>query len=351
MTNEKELYDSLASDNLCTITYKDHFTDRNGYLNENAFQKFTEYLRTNNELPDYYLICLNIDLRLANAESTAVGDYVLRKFIVALDDFFVFRIQGEKFNILATKEQIPHIKQYLDTPNDKYKVYYGIVKEKPYKPQNEAEQREIIHKGISMMYESKGEKKVSTIIDAIGNEPKELHETKLKKYCDTMWYSIISLTITEPIYREITIYVYPTEWKEATHTLPILIAAYDNVEYNIKVGTLITFGINGFRFSVSCRFDTDKHLSTAIFSLDNDKCKCKISTQTHEGVCIPTNFGKRITRTCEIYPLRRNQTGLFDYIALDDGAPKLNTTGYIETPNGMRYGVSMNDKSIDLIAL
>lgn len=346
------IYESYKSDELCAISNKDHFTDKAGYLNEFAFNHFTKVLSQENNLPDYFLTCINIDLRLANAESIAVGDYELRKFIISLEDFYVFRIQGEKFNILARKDQLQKLKTILDKPNNKYKVYYGMVKDIPYKPKDEYEERDIILKGIRAMYAHKGEKKVNVSYNIVadkGNVPKELQETKLKKYCSTMWYSITRLIITEPIYKELTVYAFPTAWKEALQSLPLIAAVYDNVTYNVKCDNNIQFGVDGIKFSLTCRFDRDKHLTTSLFALD--KCKCDVKTETHEGDYIPAYFGKRLSPTKEIYPIRKNPKGMYDYIIYDEGKIEINTDGYVTTDDGVKYGVFMDDKCLDLIKL
>ena len=351
--NRDELYDSYKSADVCSIKRNDVFTDRSGYLNEYAFQDFTKHLAENPDAEDYYLICLNIDLRTANAESMAVGDYVLRRFIVSLEDFFVFRIQGEKFNALVTKDEIPRIKTYLDKPNPQYKVYYGIVTEMPYRPRNQSEERDIIHKGISLMYENKGEKKIvvsDDIVSKKGNTPKELQETKLRKFRKTMWYTTMKLTITSPKYKEVTIFIYPTEMKDNLQRCNIVCAVYDNVHYNVKSANEVTFGVDGFRFTVFSRFNRDGHLDTAMYCKDKDRCKYQMTYNTHEGVCIPASFGKRFSEHKELFPLNKNGYGMYDYVVYnsENGDVYLNTEGYVTTQNGTKYGVFMDAECIDL---
>ena len=350
--NKDELYDSYKNSETCSIKRRDVFTDRSGYLNEYAFQDFTKAI-ANSDGEDYYLICFNIDLRNANSESMAVGDYVLRRFIVSLEGFYVFRIQGEKFNALVTKDEIPHIRMLLDKPNPKYKVYYGIVTDTPYRPQNATEEREIIRRGIALMYENKGEKKVIAMDDVVsqkGNTPKELQETKLRKYRKTMWYTTMKLTITSPKYKEVTIYIYPTEIKSDLQRVNIICAVYDNVNYNVKCGNEVTFGIDGYRFTVFARFNREGHLDTAMYCVDRDRCKYQMTHDTYEGVCIPATFGKRLSHDIEIYPLRQNTNGMYDYVKFnkDKNTVEVNTEGYILTPTGAKYGVFMDAECIDL---
>lgn len=351
--NKEELYESYKNAEDCLLKRRDVYTDRSGYLNENAFQDFTKSIAESPDTQDYYLVCFNIDLRNANAESMAVGDYVLRRFIVSLEDFFVFRIQGEKFNALVTRDEIPRIKALLDKPNPKYKVYYGVVTDTPYRPRNATEEREIIRKGIALMYENKGEKKVVATDDVVsikGNTPKELQETKLRKYRKTMWYTTMTLTLTSPKYKEVTILIYPTEMKPNLQRVNIICAVYDNVQYNVKCGNEITFGIDGLRFTVFSRFNRDGHLDTGLYCIDKNKCKYQIKHDTHEGVCIPASFGKRLSQSYEIYPLRKGSNGMYDYVEhnMDDNTVSVNTDGYITTPSGTKYGVFMDAECIDL---
>jgi hypothetical protein len=351
--NKEELYESYKSSEECLFKRLSVFTDKHGYLNENAFQDFTKSIVNNPDDKDYYLICFNVDLRNANAESMAAGDYALRRFIVSLEDFFVFRIQGEKFNALVTQEEIPRIKTLLDKPNPLYKVYYGIVSDTPFHPQNAIEEREMIRKGIALMYENKGEKKVVATDDVVsvkGNTPKELQETKLRKYRKTMWYTTITLTLTNPKYKEVTIFIYPTEIKSNLQRVNIICAVYDNVHYNVKCGNEVTFGIDGYRFTVFSRFNRDGHLDTAIYCVDKDKCKYQMTHDTHEGVCIPASFGKRLSQSREIYPLRKSSNGMYDYVDynMDDNTVSVNTDGYVTTPSGTKYGVFMDAECIDL---
>ena len=350
-----EIYETYSSEKFYVTTYKNHFQDKMGFLNEFAFNDFVHELIKNENLPDYYLTCINVDLRIANSESMATGDYVLRKVIISLEDYYVFRIQGEKFNILCEKSQIEGLKEILNKPYERCKIYYGIVDDVPFKPKDDAEERALIRKGIRLMYANKGEKSINvsdSIVANKGNTPKQYQETKLKKYCNTMWYSIIKLQITEPIYKEVNVYVFPTTWKEAMRALPIIVAVYDNVSYNVKCcmgeENSVQFGIEGLRFNVSCRFDRDNHLAVTLFAVD--KCKWNMENHTtHEGDYIPASFGKRLSPTKELYPIRKNIKGVWDYVLYEDGNIILNTEGYVTTPNGSRYGVFMDDKCLDLI--
>ena len=344
------LYDRYKSNGSCTMQYKDFFTDEHGYYNENAFRDFVQNLKYQED--DYYLICINIDLRLSNSHSRAKGDYELRKFISTLSDYFIFRIQGEKFNILARKEQISEIKTILDQPSDSYRVYYGIVLDAPFRPDNDIEAKAQIQKGISLMYSSKVESSCSgDKTDHKGNTPAELQETKLKKYRSTMWYGVIRLTITKPFYKELMVYVFPTEWKGNMQSMSAIVVCYDNLKFTTKYGSAIEFGVNTIRFAVDCRVDRQNHLAINLFCRDRERCDCDIRIDIHEGVCVPDNFGKRISDTKEIYPVRRNNSGFYSYVEFDGGAFSFVEDGIVTTPKGVRYGVTLDDTYIDLIQI
>lgn len=348
----KDLYNSFKSDDMYACRKCDYYTDRNGYPNEAAFNEFSEQAALGGDT--YYLICLNIDLRKSNATSMAQGDYVLRKFIVSLqeDDYYIFRIQGEKFNMLVTEEQIPKIKEILEKPSDEYKIYYGLVT-RPYRPQTEEGKKELIREGITMMFAQKGDKVTTSSIDVKGNTPTELQETKTRKHRSTMWYSMIKLTITSPIYKEVNIYVYPTEWKEALISIPTIVVVDDNVDYNVKYSSQPEFGIEGYRFMINCKLDREGHLMTSLYSLDGERCKFDINTDTHEGVCIPATFGKRMKATVELFPLKKNVYGLYDFVLLDksNGNVTVNKTGSIVGKNGTRYGLTVDSEYVELMEM
>lgn len=347
----KDLYNSFKSDDMYACRKCDYYTDKNGFPNEYAFTAFSEQAAISDET--YYLICLNIDLRKSNATSMAQGDYVLRKFIVSIqEDYYIFRIQGEKFNMLVTEEQIPSVKEILEKPSDEYKIYYGLVN-RPYRPQTEEDKKELIREGITLMFSQKGDKVTTSSLDTKGNTPTELRETKRKKYRSTMWYSMIKLTITSPIYKEVTIYVYPTEWREALISIPTIVAVDDNVEYNVKFSSQPEFGIEGFRFMISCKLDREGHLMTSLFSLDEGKCEFTMNTDTHEGVCIPATFGKRMSATIELFPLKKNAYGLYDFILFDKGkgSTTVNTTGSFIGKDGSRYGLMADSEFVELMEM
>lgn len=347
-----EIYDNYKSDNERLMTCRDYFTDRNGYLNEYAFRDFIERMKEQG-INDLYLCCFNIDLRKANLDGHAMGDYILRKFIVSLQDYYVFRIGGEKFNILCHKEQIAALQDVFDKPNDKYRIYYGIVKEKPFFPQSEAEEKDMIRKGINLMFACKGDAnaaKEDYIIGDKGNTPKELQETSKRKFRSTMWYVVADITVTKPEYRAVKVYIYPTAMAKPKQSIPIIAVVDNNINYTVRSGNTVEFGVCGIRFCAKCHFDAENHLQTWLFSTDTSG-QYDIKVRTVEGVCIPANFGKRLKNGKEIYPIKPNITGMWDFILYDDGTPTLNTDGYYIDDAGVRYGVVMDKECLSLVEI
>lgn len=342
--------DIYKSEKAISIPIKEVYTEKSGYPNEKAFYHFMRKKKDMLKEKPYSVVCINIDLRKANAQSYAYGDYVLRKFVTELSDYYIFRIQGEKFNILVENDRLEELKKKLDEPNDNYEIYYGISK-KPLVVDSEAEVKAYIRECISLMFESKNNKRNPDkgIIGDKGNTPKELQETTTKKFRSTMWYSEIKVQITEPTFDEFTVYVFPTELKQPLQSIPSIVVIYDNLEYRVLFSNNVQFGKSNHIFTVTARFDREGHLNTAIY--DNGKGKCQFKIDTHEGVCVPVNFGKRITPTREIYPIRKNLQGYCDYVSLENGEVTLNTEGIVTSTSGTQYGVYMDSKAIDLIKL
>lgn len=338
------------SEELLSVSIKDFFTDRHGYANEQAFY---HYLKTNkdmlNDIP-YRLICINVDLRKANAQSIAFGDYVLNKLIMTLEDYSVFRIQGEKFNVIVKDSDLPTALSILEKPNENYDIYVGVAPSR-LMYNDISDVAKIIREGVRLMFENKSRSKDkdNAIIGNKGRTPKALRETKLTKFRNTMWYSTIKIRITEPTYKELTVFVFPTEFKQALQSIPTIAIIYDNLDYRVLYSNDIHFGTDGLLFTLNTRFDREGHLNTAIFNTGTGKCEFDIDTS--EGICIPHYFGKKISATKEIYPFRKNVQGYCDYVSLDNGVVELNKEGILKTANGELYGVTMDSKCINLIPL
>ncbi len=353
-----ETYERYSSKTSYHVRYKDFFEDKDGYLNQKAYENFAQIISDTED--EYILVCLCVDLKNANNVNYAFGNYVLRKFVNGLmssvKNCYLFRIQGEKFNALVEKGSLEDFISYINIETQQYTVYAGIVNT----PYVFDKNYELIQRGITLMYRDRSEKnaekktKNNLIYGDKGNTPPELQETKTRKYRNTMWYSVIDLTVTSPAYKEVRIFVYPTKLGHTLETVPILVVIYDMIDYRVLYGKDVRFGVGGEKFNINTRFSRDGHLKISFFKEENKGDKnYEFSINTTEGKCIPANFGKRIGRD-EIYPIQPNIEGMCDYVILrdvdsdKDHNPQVITNGTI-TIDDKNYGVYMDDECIDLL--
>lgn len=343
-----ELYDKYSSRETLNVSNKEFYTDKNSIPNANAFDDFTRNAEFNQE---YYLVCLNVDLSKVNQEEGyASGNRTLRKVYLALAgmNVYVFRIHGEKFNVLATKDKLQEVKEFLDRKNDKYNIFYGIC-ENPYSSVSAAD---AIAEGVRLMYEDKarkiGKKSGSTSDNLMGNKPntpEELRETDFVKHRNTMWYSVARITITKPEFSEFKLYIFPTDFRQPLESLPLIVVLDNMLDYRVFTGNNIEIIENGAVINVNARFNAESQLITGVFP--SRECSAKIEfLEKNEGICVPANFGKRVNGG-EIYPIKQNINGVCDYVFYKDGKAKLDKTGLVDI-DGKKYGVYMDNTSIRL---
>lgn len=350
----KTVYGEYMSDGRVEVAKKALFTDSDGFPNENAFRDFVGRLT---EEDDCYLACVNVDLTESNKKSYAFGTLMLRKLFLHLkDSFYVFRVNGDKFNLVIPKSGIEQAERVLDSCEDgQAKTYYGLVDEKPITGKNFTELR---RHGIELMYQNKAlrtnqqamDVRDDKIVGDKGNTPPELQETVTHKFRDTMWYGEIIFKEHAPNVRDITAYVFPTEYKESLASLNMIVVVDDLLSTRVYTGTSVTFGFDGIKFTITSRFDNEGHLNIVSFRTDGGGGKCEISINSHEGVCIPASFGKRIGNGREIYPFKANPFGTHNYILWDkeNRTATLDETGMVEM-DGKLYSVHFNSQGIDLI--
>ena len=347
-------YAFFKSDEKISMRYRDMFCDKEGIPNDKAYFSFSISIK---EDEDFRLCCMMLDLQKSNLDPEKgykYGNYILRRFVISLEEqgFFVFRMQGGKFNILFSSDKTETLRKILDAESDDYDCFYGIVDEVFFWKRS----NEIIDKGKAIMYQDRDEKLRDAMViqreepDSKGNTPVELQETKTKKYRSTMWYSVAHITVTEPQFKEVTVYIFPTMRKKPLESVPLVGVVDDMVQYRHKYGEQgFFFGIAGLEFSVSARFDRQDHLNVAIFNTSHSG-KFDIKIDTHEGNCFPATFGKRIGSTREIYPFKVNHTGLYDYIIFDTESKQygVKDSGTVKMA-GKTYEVHMDEECIDLI--
>lgn len=339
------VYSDYFSDEELSIRKKEFYTTRHGFPNRKAFLDFTEKLEGDEK---YHLVCVNVDLRKANLEGYDYGNFALRRFIYSVlsSGILVFHITGEKFNFLCLESQVVELMSLLDKPSDDYEIYYGIISERYTKEKSQ----EQVRAGMEKMYRHKAEKKAKRTQE--GSSAKdvrnELKETRNRKYRKTMWYSIIELTTMQPKFQTVKVFIFPTEYIKPLATIRTIVVVDDAVEYRLYSGKSITFGVGGIQFSVSCRFDRSGLLNVGFFKISEGQCEYEIST--HKGVGIPVNFGKVVADGKEIYPIRENINGFYDYVLWDGNEDKaeLCLTG-IYKEGEVLFGVYQDDDYIDLI--
>lgn len=347
---DENIYKSFMSETSMETTNREFYCEKSGIPNLKAFEVFTESIDFDDK---YYLTCVNIDLRAINkAEGYASGSRVMRKFFLALEELgvYVFRIQGEKFNILCKEDKKEELKKFLDEDNsDKYKVYYGM----PEEPYSLFTCDDLVEEGKRLMYADKKKKgglgdenTTDFLVGNKGNTPADLQETEFHKYISTMWFTKAKITVLEP-FKEVMLYIYVTDFKPPYQSLPLLVVVDDLLEYRVFTATNVELTIEEIGFRVNARFDKQGRLQTAIFPDGKGAKNCKIEfTEKHEGVSIPSNFGKRVGKN-EIYPIKQNINGVCDYVLLTKDGAELNDTGLVDI-NGEKYGVYMDNESIDL---
>lgn len=350
-----ENYKSYMANEPITVTKRELYTDSDGFPNEVAFLHYVRKLTPSDKL---FLACINIDLRASNqSKGYAFGTLVLRKAILQLQDFFaVFRISGEKFNLLIPEKNLEDAKTMLDKcPRQLFSIYYGIATKSYVCADNITECR---REGIDLMYVHKAkttgkkneEVRDDKIIGDKGNTPAQLQETDTHKCRDTMWYGVIDFEEIQPFARNIKAYVFPTEYKDKRMSLNQIVVVDDLVNTKILTGNNVMFGFDGIKFSVSTRFDEHGKLSILCFKDRESKGQVDMNIQLHEGNCIPASFGKRIDSKKELFPIKQVASGGYSYVLFDrsTGTVTYDDTGMAEMA-GKQYAVCVTEDSIDLI--
>jgi GGDEF domain-containing protein len=355
---KKSLYERYTKTEPITISMKTLFTDSDGFPNENAFRNFIEQIKEGEE---YYLICINIDLTASNeSKGYAFGTRVLRKVYLQLKNHFcIFRVNGDKFNLLVEKDDIDNAEMMLNSDTERlqemFSIYYGIVRDTPITMENYTELR---NRGKDLMYQDKARKtnkqfadvRDDKIVGDKGNTPLDLQETDTHKHRETMWYGTVDFAETKPTARKLVAHVFPTEFKEKLASLNMIVVVDDLLNPRLYTGNNVTFGFDGIKVTITSRFDNEGHLNIVCFQDRETTGECEMVLQVHEGNCIPASFGKRLTDGREVYPVKPNNYGTYDYVLWDEenNTANLVTTGIVEM-DGKTYAVHADVQGIDLI--
>lgn len=345
------------SEEMISVQRKKLYTDNENYPNENAFRDFVSKLTPED---NYHLLCLNIDLTSINKKSHASGDRVMRTvFLKLMEVYPIFRISGDKFNLLYLDENKEELDEFLNFDNGKiFTLYWGKVEDVVITTDTLENAR---RKGVELMYIDKSNKtnkklgrvREDKIIGDKGNIPAEMHETTFHKYKETMWYAVIKVNESEPEAREFFVYVFPTEFKQPMACLNTIIVIDDFIEARVYVGTGVRFGIDGIKFNVYVRFDKEGHLSVSMMKETSTGIgKYELEVETHEGCGIPVFFGKRVGKDKEIYPFKKNIYGTQEYVLWNEKENKVEICkkGIYEDCD-KQYSVYADDIGIDIVEI
>ena len=339
----------ISEETTMFVTNKEYYSDNDGFPNDRAFWDFVKNLHDTDRM---YLLCLDIDLSPSNAKGTGYGDLIMRTFFVKMQEFFPsFRMRGTKFNIFVPEEHIKAAEEMLRTDNSKYFILHGeIIKDKFVSSLNI---EELIAEGIKRMF--RGRQDSDMVLGNKGNVPANLQETATKKYISTMWFATITFKETKPALRTLTAYVFPTEYKKPMALLETVVVLDDMVTTKVYDGTVVQLPIDGMRISISVRFDNDGNMVVAWFKMgDSAEGEITGEMELHEGDAIPVSFGKRIGGSKEIYPVKPNSQGLYEYVLFDKTASYPNhkaeyvTTGTV-TGKENTYEVHRDSVAIELV--
>ena len=346
-------YIDYTGEAMLTVPKRKLYTDSEGFPNENAFRDFAEHLTA-----EYYLACISVDVTRSNEKKGyGFGSRVLRKaFLQLRDNFYIFRISGNKFNLFVTENEFSKLKNMLESGNeDFFTVYYGIVEDTYVTKENYTK---LCERGKEMMYHYKAEKigkaytdaRDDVIVGNKGNTPADLQETDTCKYRETMWYATVHLEETEPAARTVTAYVFPTEYKESLASLNMVVVVDDFVKTRIYSGTSVSFGFDGMKFMISSRFDNEGHMNVSCFGERENKGQCDITIDVHEGNCIPASFGKRVKRGVSLFPVKPNTRGTYEYALWNDNekTAEYQESGLIAI-DGADYEVHADKVAINLV--
>lgn len=367
---------------LVEVTNKGIYIDKFGVPNTLAFENFISEADECEE--EMYLVCLNLDLRRTNdTKGRYSGDSVMRQFCKNLQDLgaFVFHIQGEKFNLLLTKDTIDKVKELLNAENDSYQIYYAIANEAI----NSYNADDVISDCVNKMYEDKAKKKPRKSVGVVKKkEPKEpvlrgsnrilsraveLKEARIEsdydksietfkfKPIEQFWYAIAKIQIIKPKSTTFRINIYPTEMQSELASINLIAVVDDFLDYEVHYGKMIEINSDGIPFYVSARFRKDKSIAYQILTSAKfaEDLEWKVTYEVvNDGKFVPEFWGKSLGDGREIFPIRENNRRLSDFVVLDrnnnNEVYAKRDVGSIDV-DGVTYVVCMDNQGIKLAEL
>lgn len=305
-------YERYLSDEEITVTSREYYTDSSGYQNEKAFWDFAKDIKEEDKM---YLMCIDIDLSPSNAKGTGFGDLVMRTFFTKIRELFpIFRMRGTKFNLFIPENEVKTVNEIISSDsNSSYFTIHGhIVTDKFVSSETV---KEVLAEGVKGMLGDR--KDDDAVVGDTGNTPAMQQETPTKKYIAEMWFAEITFTETAPNPRTLKAYVYPTEYQKPMAMLHSIVVLDDMVQPRVYSGTVARIPIDGMRITITARYDHDGHIIVSWVKSADTVGEIRGEIELHEGNSIPANYGKRIGSTKEIYPIKMNSQGLYEYALYD----------------------------------
>lgn len=344
----KDYHKYFDEETQLSVSMKKYYTDSEGYPNEKAFFDYVSGLQESDEA---YLLCIDLDLMATNAkEGRGFADRLMRSVFVHISEFFpVFRIRGTKFNIIVynKEECLTNIRTFLDSEgkSEYFTIHGELVTDTFLTAGNVNEQ---IAKGIKSMY--KDRQNTDVIVGEMMNTPTEEQETAVHKSDGDLWYATIDFDESVPNIRTLKAYVFPIEYRKPMELLNCIVVLDDLVaQPRLFAGTNVVVPIDGMKISITARFDTEGKLNISYIKDTISKGQIIGTISTHDGKWIPLSFGKRIGGKKEIFPVKLNRQGLYEFVLLNG-----NTGEITYQDNGLIYGkekiyeVHKNKLGIDL---
>lgn len=365
--------------------------------NAKGFEEYCKDINTQN----ITLAAFNISVKEINKESRKKGDACLKALINEFkkQHYKIFRIQGEKFNIVFLKDEFDfkckqRLQLLFDVPVFQlpYIIYYGIltndgsnfeifrhrVIEEMYRDRNRKMQvnkieavvkksKALLKMEADLLEQEKNlqrlkagkEKKLETIVTAAKSDkllihgkeitPDNFKETDTQKFLAEMYFATATVNaLKDGKFTSFTLYVFPTKLMPALVTLPNIVIIDTGINYT-AYKDCNHFTYMDVEYNVSMRFTREGKLNFSIFPTD-ETVKNNINIHIQEGLYTPDNFGKIIHLSdgdIEIYPIKQNIRNLYDFGYIKDNEIIINKNGFIND-NGKNISVTMDDISINL---
>ncbi len=331
-----------------------------GCFNRKAF------VRDISEAKDFVLICFDINClkEMNDTYGHEKGDALILSVTGEIKKRYnkVYRMGGDEFNVITDKATFRQedLKSLDDTLKDFTERNGGIIHQVAYGFASNGEcenTEELLRLADKRMYDDKARKKSEIskekereneerekkareteeallrveqeveqrrleaeakrkeeedngLIATTSAETDDVKETGTRKDLSTMWFAKKEIEYQEGYtYHNDTLYIFPTEYRKALVSLPLLVVKETDGEYEVFTGTNVKIN----NVDISARFMRDGTLKvttvsdTAVVSL--------VSEEIHNGIFTPKNFGKKVDEG-ELYPIRQNISGTCDCVLL-----------------------------------